>query len=39
MLSPMFKASADIELRFFSKGDDWSVMISFFLAFLGSLAT
>ena len=31
----MFKASAIIELRFFSKGDAWSVIISFFLAVLG----
>ena len=31
----MFKASAVIELRFFSKGDVWSVIISFFLAVLG----
>ena len=28
----MFAASAVIELRFFSKGDIWSVIISFFLA-------
>ena len=35
MLSSMFKASAVIELRFFSKGDVWSVIISFFLAVLG----
>ena len=31
----MYKASAVIELRFFSKGDVWSVIISFFLAVLG----
>ena len=31
----MFKASAVIELRFFSKGDVWSLIISFFLAVLG----
>ena len=31
----MFKASAVIELRFFSKGDAWSLIISFFLAVLG----
>ena len=31
----MFKASAVIELRFFSKGDVWSVIVSFFLAVLG----
>ena len=35
MLSSMFKASAIIELSFFSKGDVWSVIISFFLAVLG----
>ena len=35
MLSSMFKASAAIELRFFSKGDVCSVIISFFLAVLG----
>ena len=34
MLSSMFKASAVIELRFFSKGDVWSVIISFFSAVL-----
>ena len=32
----MFKASAIIELRFFSKGDAWYVIISFFLAVLGT---
>ena len=32
MLSSMFKASDVIELRFFSKGDVWSVMINFFLS-------
>ena len=31
----MFKASAVIELSFFSKGDVWSVITSFFLAVLG----
>ena len=31
----MFKAAAVIELRLFSKGDAWSVIISFFLAGLG----
>ena len=31
----MFKASAVTELRFLSKGDVWSVIISFFLAVLG----
>ena len=31
----MFKASVVIELRFFPKGDVWSVIISFFLAVLG----
>ena len=35
MLSSMFKASAVIELRFFSKGDNWSVIISFSLGVLG----
>ena len=35
MLSSMFKASAVIKLRFFSKGDVWSVIINFFLAVLG----
>ena len=30
----MSKASAVIELRFFSKGDIWSVIINFFLAVL-----
>ena len=35
MLSLMFKASAVIELRFFSKRDAWYVIISFFLAVLG----
>ena len=35
MLSSMFKASAVIKLRFISKGDVWSVIISFFLAVLG----
>ena len=33
--SSTFKVSGDIELRFFSKGDVWSVIISFFLAVLG----
>ena len=32
----MFKASAVVELRFFSKGDFWSVVISFLLAALGT---
>ena len=32
MLSLMFEASAVIKLRLFSKGDVWSVIISFFLA-------
>ena len=36
MLSSMFKASAVIELRFFSKGDVWSFVINFFLAVLGT---
>ena len=31
----MFKASAITKLRFFSKGDAWSVMISFYLELLG----
>ena len=31
----MFKASAVVKLRFFSKGDVWDVAISFFLAALG----
>ena len=31
----MFKVSVVIELRFFSKEDVWSVIISFFLAVLG----
>ena len=31
----MLKASAATELRFFSKGDIWSVIINFFLAVLG----
>ena len=31
----MFKASAVIELRFFSTGDIWSVIVRFFLAVLG----
>ena len=35
-LSSMYKASAVIELTFFSKGGVWSVIISFFLAFLGT---
>ena len=35
MLSSMFKASVVIELRLFSNGDVWSVIISFFLAVLG----
>ena len=35
MLSSMFKVSAVIESRFFSKGDVWSVIINFFLAVLG----
>ena len=33
--SSTFKVSGDIELRFFSKGDVWSVIISFFLTVLG----
>ena len=36
MLSSMFKASAVIELRFLSKGDVWSFVISFFLTVLGT---
>ena len=36
MLSSMFKASAVIKLRFFSKGDVWSVIISFLLGILGT---
>ena len=32
----MFKASAVIELRFLSKGDVWSFVISFFLTVLGT---
>ena len=35
MLSSMFKASAVIKFRFFSKLDVWSVTTSFFLAILG----
>ena len=35
MLSSIFKASTAIELKFFSKGDAWYVIISFFLAVLG----
>ena len=35
MFSSMFKASAVIELRFFSKGDVWCVIMSFFVAVLG----
>ena len=35
MLSSMCKASAVIELWFFSKGDVWSVVISFFLVVFG----
>ena len=35
MLTSMFKASVVTELRFFSKGDVWSVIINFFLAVLG----
>ena len=35
MLSSMFKDSAVIELIFSSKGDVWSVIISFFLVVLG----
>ena len=35
MLSSIFKASVVIELRLFSNGDVWSVIISFFLAVLG----
>ena len=35
MLPSMFKAAAFIELRWFSKGDVWSVVICFFLAVLG----
>ena len=31
----MFKTSAVIEMRFFSKGDVWSVIKNFFLAALG----
>ena len=34
MLFSMFKASAVIELIFFSRGDVWFVIISFFLAVL-----
>ena len=32
----MFKASAVMKLRFFSKGNVWFVTISFFLAVLGT---
>ena len=35
MLSSICKASAVIELKFFSKNDVWSGIISFFLAVLG----
>ena len=35
MLSSMFKASAITELRFFSKGNVWSVIVSSYLAVLG----
>ena len=38
MLSLMFKASAVIKLRLFSKGDVWSVVISFFLAVVGTFS-
>ena len=37
MLSLMFKASAVIKLRLFSKGDVWSVVISF-LAVVGTFS-
>ena len=36
MLSSIFKASAAIELKIFSTGDVWSVVISFFLALRGT---
>ena len=39
MLSSMFKASAVIELRFLSKGDVWSFVISFFLTVLGTCSS
>ena len=35
MLSSMFKASDVIELSFFSEGNVWSVVISFYLPVLG----
>ena len=34
----MFKASAVIKLRLLSKGDVWSVVISFFLAVVGTFS-
>ena len=34
MVSSMFEASTVIKLRFFSKGNDWSVIICFFFRFL-----